>query len=142
MRLFAKTPCSFGGKKYFIGQEIPAGEVIDPEAQQKMGVISIASDDGAPAALIPHVGEIKFKVPVSNGSETSVIDLTEAELVQAVGIMQKDVKAAVGEIKEAESESVLIFVNALDSRKSVVDATAKRAEELAGEVKADTAGDR
>lgn len=30
MRLIARRPCSFGGKKYFIGDEVPAEDVINP----------------------------------------------------------------------------------------------------------------
>lgn len=144
MRLIAKKPCSFGGKKYFIGQEIPAGEVLDPEGQEKMGVLSIIKDGKQLTFgdLEAQTGEVKFHVPVSNGSESSVIDLTEAELVEAVGIMQKNQNEAVKAVRNVESESVLIFVNALDGRKNVKAETADRAGALADmEAKAGKAGE-
>lgn len=44
MRLIANKPCSFGGRKFYIGDEIPADLVTDARAQEKMGVITIAND--------------------------------------------------------------------------------------------------
>ena len=49
MRLIAKKPCSYGGKKFFIGDEIPAELVANIEREEKLGVISAANDAaGAP----------------------------------------------------------------------------------------------
>ena len=44
MRLIANKPCGFGGRKFYIGDEIPANLVADARAQEKMGVIAIAND--------------------------------------------------------------------------------------------------
>ena len=44
MKLIAKKPCNFG-RKYFIGDEIPEECVLDPKAQEKMGVIEVVSED-------------------------------------------------------------------------------------------------
>ena len=41
MKLFAKKPCSFCGKKFFIGDEVPLNYVLDPKAQEKMGVLVV-----------------------------------------------------------------------------------------------------
>ena len=45
MRLIAKKPCSYGGKKFFIGDEIPAELVVSIEREEKLGVISAANDE-------------------------------------------------------------------------------------------------
>ena len=45
MRLIAKKPCSYGGKKFFIGDEIPAELVANIEREEKLGVISAANDE-------------------------------------------------------------------------------------------------
>ena len=45
MRLIAKKPCSYGGKKFFIGDEIPAELVVNIEREEKIGVISAANDE-------------------------------------------------------------------------------------------------
>lgn len=42
MRLIAKKPCSYGGRKFFIGDEIPAELVVNIEREEKLGVISTA----------------------------------------------------------------------------------------------------
>ena len=45
MKLIARKPCSFGGKKYFIGDEIPSEEVIHPKTQERLGVLTILEMD-------------------------------------------------------------------------------------------------
>ena len=50
MELIAKKPCSFGGKKFFIGEKIPEGLVTDPATQEKLGVIAVSNaEDGKEA---------------------------------------------------------------------------------------------
>ena len=44
MKYIAKKPCNFG-KKYFIGEEIPAEHILDPIAQKMMGVIEVVEGD-------------------------------------------------------------------------------------------------
>ena len=49
MKLIAKKPCSFGGQKFYIGDEIPTNLVADVRMQEKMGVITIVNDtEGVP----------------------------------------------------------------------------------------------
>lgn len=49
MKLIAKKPCSFGGQKFYIGNEIPTNLVTDVRMQEKMGVITIVNDtEGVP----------------------------------------------------------------------------------------------
>lgn len=45
MSLIAKKPCSFGGRKFYIGDEIPTNLVADAKLQEKMGVITIINDN-------------------------------------------------------------------------------------------------
>lgn len=44
MGLIANKPCSFGGRQFYIGDEIPENLVADARAQEKMGIITIAND--------------------------------------------------------------------------------------------------
>ncbi len=46
MRLIANKPCSFGGKQFFSGDEIPADIVTDAQLQARYGVLTIANGDG------------------------------------------------------------------------------------------------
>lgn len=48
MKYIAKKPCNFG-KKYFIGEEIPAEMILDPIAQKMMGVIEVVEGDSSNA---------------------------------------------------------------------------------------------
>ena len=52
MKLFAKRPCSFNGKKFFIGDEIPADYVLDPKAQKMMGVIEVVEENSIHAGSV------------------------------------------------------------------------------------------
>lgn len=59
MRLIAKKPCSYGGKKFFIGDEIPAELVVNIEREEKLGVISAANDEaGVPEQSMQNGGGI------------------------------------------------------------------------------------
>ena len=44
MRLIANKPCNFGGRKFYIGDEIPENFVADAKLQEKIGVITIVND--------------------------------------------------------------------------------------------------
>ena len=51
MKLIAKKPCSFGGKKFFIGDEVPAELVLYPKQQEQFGVLELTEEKvGASAA--------------------------------------------------------------------------------------------
>ena len=50
MKLVANKPCTLSGKRYFIGEEIPAEAVTDPVALEKMGVLTVIRD-GIPVML-------------------------------------------------------------------------------------------
>ena len=49
MKYIAKKPCNFCGKRYFIGEEIPAEKILDPIAQKMMGVIEVVEGDSSNA---------------------------------------------------------------------------------------------
>lgn len=43
MKLIARKPCSFGGRNFFIGEEVPADLVLDPKKQEAMEILSIVN---------------------------------------------------------------------------------------------------
>ena len=67
MKLFAKKPCSFCGKKFFIGDEVPLNYVLDPKAQEKMGVLVVvegnseteSTDSEAGGLLLPPASTLE-----------------------------------------------------------------------------------
>ena len=140
--IVAKRPCSFEGKKFFIGDEIPEAFVRDPDKMEKLGIVVIAGD-GAPvelAEIVAQKAEVLFHIPILKGDELLEIDVSEPQIREAVKTMQMSVKDATAHIKEhVEDDTVLILLNAIDSRAAVkkeAELKAKeivKAEESAGE---------
>lgn len=50
MRLIAKKPCSYGGRQFFIGDEIPENLIANAEREEKLGVISIVNAEAGVSA--------------------------------------------------------------------------------------------
>lgn len=120
--IIAKRPCSFEGKNFFIGDEIPDEYVMNPEAMEKMGIVSVVGDKAS--ANTEDVGsvvaEVFFRVPIKKGERTLEIDVSEAQFAEMVQTMQMTAKDATAHIKgDVEDNTVLILLNALDSRTSV-----------------------
>lgn len=146
MRLVANKPCSFGGNKYLIGDEIPANLVLNPNEQIKRGTISKLNGS---AAAEPLAGEdleaavtpLKYTVPIYKEDGGFVISVTNDELVVFAEIRQnpgnkaEDKKKIEDTIKEITSNDLLIMLDALDGRKVVTGPVMERVEELAGETK-------
>lgn len=134
MKLVANKPCSFGGKKYFIGEEIPTEVVVDPARLEKMGVLTVIRD-GIPVETleecVAEVGEVQFSIPIKKDDQSFLLDITEPQLQEAVKTMQMSVKDAVGYIKDnVEDITVLILINAVDSRAAVKKETEIKAKEF------------
>lgn len=138
MRLIAKKPCSFGGKKFFIGEEVPAGLVADPASQEKMGVLAIAKGENeemlaaSVGTLLPVdcEGVITVSVNGENDGEMLAILVTTEEIQQVFSIMQLNADEGTKAISEVESENVLILLHAADSRKTIKEAAKKQADNL------------
>lgn len=141
MRLIAKKPCSFDGKKFFIGDEIPAECVANPKAQEKMGVITIAGDGGTipPEELQQYtsqVADVKFSIPIHAEEGDLFLEVTNDELVtyfdiQQIGVNKAEDKQQIADIvQKIESSDLLIMLGALDGRKYVKELAEKRASEI------------
>ncbi len=96
MKLIAKKPCSFGGQKFYIGEEVPAELVTDPKKQESYGTIAIVNEDseGVPNG---QSGTFFTQEEVDNMIATAVETAT-AELQQS----QDELQQAVAELKETE----------------------------------------
>lgn len=89
MKLFALKPCSFCGEKYFIGDEIPLENVLDPNAQASMGVLVVvdveSTDDGAaPEAggpLLPPASTLENEEEDNNEESGESGETEESETV-------------------------------------------------------------
>lgn len=138
MRLIAKKPCSFGGKKFFIGEEVPAYLVANPESQEKLGVLAIAKNEvgEVPADMAgtfiqeKGTGVIMISVNSESDDEMLAIPVTVEEIQQVFSIMQLTADEGTKAISGVKSENVLIILHAVDSRKTIKDAAKKQADNL------------
>lgn len=146
MILIAQKPCSFGGKKFYVGDIIPDDLVINPENQAKMGVITIYKGDvipkdemrkdegGARELIIPlrsFQNEAEVTIPIVAENGIQGLSVARESLLEAIRIMQMDVKDAEKVIENVEDENVLIILHACDSRKGIKNASEKRALTIA-----------
>lgn len=160
MRLISKKPCSFGGRQFFVGNEIPAGLVADAKQQEKWGVLSIVAADGEASVeqtgalftqeqvdsmVAEAVAELKqtgagafegtVTIPVSGESEggneqITAVPATPEEIQQVFTVMQMNADNGAKAITEVQNENVLILLHAADSRKTIKDAARKQADNL------------
>ena len=131
MKLIAKWPCSFGGKQFFIGDEIPAELVIDPKCQEKRGVLVCTDDQGQPVQTEKQT--VTIKVPVDEGELE--LEVTESGLQHVFAVLTAKANEVEPIINQMEDVDALILLNMADSRKAIKAAAAARAKaiEEAGE---------
>ena len=130
MKLIAKKPCSFEGKKFFIGDTIPAEFVLNPAAQEKMGVLAL-------------VGEGNYTVEGPQGEKTTIavelevkgenLSVTKEGLQAFISVLTETADDAVDIVKEMTDGDALILVHSVDDRKTVKAAAETRAKPLLAE---------
>ena len=138
MKLIARKPCSFAGKKFFIGNEVPAELVLDPQAQEKMGVLAIVADDAAenPAPEAVH-NEVDTMTVVIRGKDGDLpLNLTQEGLQAVVDVLTVKPADAEAIIEKMEDGDALILVHVVDARKAVKAAAEDRAKALNSEERA------
>ena len=140
MKLIAKKPCSFGGKKFYIGDEIPTELVLDPRAQEKMGVLAIFDDEidcdtaDKPCDQQPIViSDPTLTICVHVDGNDMELEPTDGGLQDIFNVLIGPADAAGAIIKEMEDEDALILLHMADSRKSVKAAAEARAKALQAE---------
>ena len=105
MRYIARKPCSFGGKKYLIGEDVPADVVLDGKRQVALGTLAAVQDDKTSAILI------------SLGEEQ--VSLAPEELQRIFDILQAKSEDAVALLQEEACENVCGVIAVCDSRRAV-----------------------
>lgn len=98
MRLIAKKPCSYGGKKFFIGDEIPAELVVNIEREEKLGVISAANDE---AGVPEQSGALYSQEQVDKMIADAVANADKGFTQEQVDEM---IQSAVAELKPFDSD--------------------------------------
>lgn len=139
MSIIALKPCTFGGERFLIGDEIPENLVVNPKVQAKMGTIAISGGTILPEELQQYtsqVGEVKFEIIIHSENGDLPLAVTNEELSIFTDILQINVsktedKQKVSDmIQNIESEDLLIMLDALDGRKFVKEEAQERAAAL------------
>ena len=125
MRLIARQPCSFGGKKFYIGDEVPPELVLDAKAQEKKGVLTISEDKET--VVIPEPA-ITVNVHAKEGDMP--VELTSEGLQAVFDVLNSTAEEAPAIIEEMTDGDALILLHVTDKRISVKDAAEARAIEL------------
>lgn len=99
MRLIAKKPCSYGGKKFFIGDEIPAELVVNIEREEKLGVISAANDE---AGVPEQSGALYSQEQVDKMIADAVANADKGFTQEQV---DEIIQSAVAELKPFDSDN-------------------------------------
>lgn len=117
--LIAKRPCSFGGKRFFIGDEIPEELVDCPKLQEDRGVLSVVGASNAENAQNPSEGVLRVNVQLEgkNGFETVSVNAESAG--EALRLLQLTSDEAAGVLSGTEDADLLTIMDACDSRKAV-----------------------
>lgn len=137
MKLIALKPCSFGGEKFKIGDEVPAELVANPKLQAKRNVLSILNCEDIPLEeCVAQVGVVKFEVPIHAEEGDLTLCVTNEELtvftdILQIGVKTTEEKQQISEmVQNINSEDLLILLSALDGRKFVKEAAEERAKAL------------
>ena len=129
MKLIAKKPCSFGGMKFYIGDEIPADIVLDPNAQEKKGVlVQVADGIVFSPNTAPCTGAISIDIHAEEGDIT--LELTNKDLQNVFDVLTGTAEDAKPIIEQMENGDALLLIHATDNRKTVQNAAVERAQEL------------
>ena len=132
MKLIAKKPCNFGGKKFYIGDEIPAEFVLDPKAQEKMGVLVQVDAQGHPAPVPdqeePEESAITINVPVEEGDLNLYV--TREGIQDVFSVLTAKTSEAEPIIEKMTDGDALILLHLADSRKTIKTAAEDRAKAL------------
>lgn len=106
MRLIAKKPCRFGGRQFYIGEEVPAQLVIDPSLQERLGVVSVIAEAVEEAAS--HIADTFTREQVDSmiaeaveealrSKEGAVAEFHQEEAVGYEGVVEVPVRTEEGE---------------------------------------------
>lgn len=135
MKLIAKKPCSFGGERFYIGDEIPVELVKEPKTQEKYGILTIVETDTEADASEPAITPIVIADPVLTicvrlGEEEMELEPTDDGLQDIFNVLIGEPGPAIATINKMTDNDALILLHLSDRRATVKKAAKARAEEL------------
>ena len=144
MKLIAKKPCSFGGERFYISDEIPVELVQEPKTQEKYGILAIVEGDAVTPA--PTVSPIVVSDPVLTicvqvGDEEMELEPTDDGLQDIFTVLIADADEAIATVNKMTDNDALILVHLTERRTTIKKAAKARAEKLA-EIQQESAGDQ
>ena len=143
MKLIAKVPCSFGGKKYYIGDEIPVDAVLNPEYQEKLGVLTIVNIDesengSGDCDCEPEINPIviadpTFSILVRTKEGEMELEPTDDRMQDIFTVLIGRAEDAAAVINQMDDNDSLMLLHLADSRKTVKELAEARAKALRAE---------
>ena len=133
MKLIAKKPCSFGGERFYIGDEIPVELVQEPKTQEKYGTLAIVEGDAitpAPTVAPIVVSDPVLTICVRVGEEDLELEPTDDGLQDIFTVLIGDADAAINTINKMTDDDALILIHLAERRTTIKKAAKARAEKL------------
>ena len=130
MKLIARKPCSFDGKKFYIGDEVPGSLVLNPAEQEKMGVLAIVNDGQASEADLSPAPADTVGLDIAADEGILHLEVTTEGLQDVVNVLAGKSADASEVIESMSDNDALILLHMCDSRKAVKAAAEARAKEL------------
>lgn len=150
MKLMARKPCSFGGKKFFIGEEVPVYLVANPALQEKLGVITIdkSENEKVPVVIAGTFTQEQVDSIVAEAVEKAVAEIEKkreeqlAELQKYVAELEETelgtydgtIQIVVKGVSEGENEQLTTVPARADEIQQVFSIMQMSAEEGAKEI--------
>lgn len=134
-RLIALKPCSFGGKKFYIGDEIPAEYVESPERQEKLGALKVVKVESEVTEVTENVviPGPTLEIVVQTNGEEMILEPTDSGIQDVFNVLIGKAAAAETIINQMTDGDALILLHLADSRKAVKEAAMARAKALEGD---------
>lgn len=133
-RLFALKPCSFGGKRFFIGNEIPSEYVADPSAQARLGTIAIVDVDSDVDTSAPvEIPAPALSIVVKTEDKEMILEPSDAGIQAVFDVLLGKASDAEPIINQMDDNDALILLHLADTRKTIKEAAELRAKEIEGE---------
>ena len=133
MKLIAKKPCSFGGERFYIGDEIPVNLVKEPKTQEKYGILSILEGDAvtpAPTVNATVVSDPVLTISVCVNGEQMDLEPTDDGLQDIFNALISGADDAIAIVNKMNDNDALILLHLSERRTTVQKAAKARAEKL------------
>lgn len=134
-KLIALKPCNFGGRRFYIGDEIPPNLVASPALQEKQGVLKVVNVEAEVTEVTENVviPDPTLEIVVQSNGEEMILEPTDSGIQDVFNVLIGKVAEAEAIINQMTDGDALILLHLADSRKAVKEAAAARAKALEGD---------